>query len=188
MTAPHRKTVEATRDDWQTPPAIFQTWNGRFRFTGDAAASPANHLARLFFTEDGGADSQGDGQREPWARLGPRVWCNPPYSTARQWAARCIAASREGQLVVALVPSATDTWYWRELAQRASEVWLSRGRVSFVNPATGIAVPGNPVGSTLFVLSSAPPLSPTLAFFDARDGRPCTRRGEVAFYENPLGV
>ena len=88
-----------------------------------------------------------------WASQGEAVWCNPPYSTAGQWLAKC---AQEGQQrpVVALVPARTDTAAWHDhVMPRAKVILLLRGRVEFILPedliaerlAAGLSLP---VGST----------------------------------------
>ena len=62
----------------------------------------------------------------------PTIFCNPPYSKAREpWVKRCIEAGERGQKVVLLIPAATDTRIWQEAASTADAVVFLKGRVKF---------------------------------------------------------
>lgn len=64
-----------------------------------------------------------------WA---PSVFCNPPYGKAREpWADRCIEAGERGQVVILLMPAATDTRTFQRAAATASAVVFVRSRVKF---------------------------------------------------------
>jgi site-specific DNA-methyltransferase (adenine-specific) len=61
----------STTDEWPTPAAFFARLDRKYRFTLDAAASPANAKCPLYFTREQ------DGLAQDWGSH--RVFCNPPY-------------------------------------------------------------------------------------------------------------
>lgn len=172
---PHRgvASTAASRDDWQTPAELMDGLRGRWHFVLDAACSLGNALAQR------GLTAECDALSVPWAdeyavttQMHPAhydgghraVWCNPPYGRkgqlARAFAARGMHEAAEtcgpmGADVVMLLP-ATPAARWMHDAvlggpYPASEVWFTRGRLSFVHPVSGLPMHGNPVGSVLVV-------------------------------------
>ena len=57
------------KDDWETPPELFQELNKEFGFTLDVCASNVNNKCPNFFTEED------DGLLKDWEGI---CWCNPP--------------------------------------------------------------------------------------------------------------
>ena len=166
QSAPHRKTTEDTRDDWQTPPRIAEPIIHRFGFTGDAAASATNSLAPSWLTKED------DAVVASWQTLGKRVWLNPPYSKTHLFMRRARVESQRGATVVCLVPSTTDVkWYHADVLPYAQEVWFYAGRISFISPVTLSPVSGNPVGSMLVVYHGQQ------SYAGARIGRLCSKTG-----------
>lgn len=45
-------TPKESRDTWCTPPEIYHALNREFHFVGDVAASDANHLNRVYLTQE----------------------------------------------------------------------------------------------------------------------------------------
>lgn len=84
--------------------------------------------ARTFYTAaDDGLDLAWGG--EDWF---PSVFCNPPYSKAREpWVDLCIEAGLLGQRVVLLIPAATDTRIFQRAATSADAVVFVKGRLKF---------------------------------------------------------
>lgn len=95
----------------------------------DPCTEPSNPTgAERFYTA---AD---DGLTLPWAgpEWRPTVYCNPPYSRAKEpWVGLCIAAGEAGQSVVLLIPSHTDTRIFHRALDSASTVCFIKGRVKF---------------------------------------------------------
>lgn len=107
------------RQDWETPPEIFDPLHARFYFTVDAAANQMNTKLECFY-EDAFAQS--------WK--GERVWCNPPYGREQaRWVER--AAKRNHDLACLLLPARTDTKVWHDFIFPSAEVWFLRGRIRF---------------------------------------------------------
>ena len=71
-----------------------------------------------------------DGASYIWAAR--TIFCNPPYSRARErWVRRCIEAGGRGSMVILLMPAATDTRIFQEALVTASDLVFIRGRVKF---------------------------------------------------------
>lgn len=135
------------RDDWRTPPAIFAALNAEFRFTVDAAASPANALLPRFWTREADAFAQ------DWR--GERIFCNPPYGRdSGRWIAKFASAVRGGaEIVVALLPARTDTCAFHDhiYHRPGVEVRFLRGRLRFGNPSDGRPMSPAPFPSMVVV-------------------------------------
>lgn len=113
----------SNRDDWATPPDLFERLDAEFGFTLDAAATEHNAKVERFYTE---AD---DGLAQPWTGA---VWCNPPYGrSVHRWIEKAIRSARSGATVVLLVPARTDSVWFQQLMEHADEIrWLA-GRITF---------------------------------------------------------
>ena len=71
-----------------------------------------------------------DGAAESWEAQS--IFCNPPYSKARErWVDRCMEAAERGSRVVLLMPSHTDTRTFHKAIRTASHVLFIKGRVKF---------------------------------------------------------
>lgn len=115
----------AVREDWETPWEFFNALNEEFGFTLDVCATEGNEKCWRFFSP------YDDGLAQDW---GEHVcWMNPPYGAEiPKWMAKAYDASRRGATVVCLVPARTDTRWWHEYAEKASERRFVRGRIKFV--------------------------------------------------------
>jgi phage N-6-adenine-methyltransferase len=60
------------KDEWRTPRWLFETLDGIFHFTVDAAANAENALVPRYW------DQGQDALQQDWSQ--ETVWCNPPYS------------------------------------------------------------------------------------------------------------
>ncbi len=124
-----------TSDDWATPPEIVLEMAAEFGpFDLDACAKPDTAKASRYFTK---AD---DGLAHQWFG---RVWMNPPFSDPAPWLRKAIDETRAGRcdLVVALLPAATDTRWFHDLVLGKAEVRFRRGRIKFIGWM------GTPIGS-----------------------------------------
>jgi hypothetical protein len=89
------------KQNWCTPPKLFDPLHAEFGFTLDGASEPGNNLLPRAST----ADSQ-----IPWR--GERVFCNPPWSNIRPF----LELAPEAELAVFLVPARTNCkWFHRAL-------------------------------------------------------------------------
>lgn len=111
------------RMDWPTPRALFKQLHDEFEFTIDVCAGPENACMERYWTE---AD---EALLRSWQ--GERVWMNPPYGRQLpRWMEKAYTESAHA-VVVALVPSRTDTAWWHDYAMRAGEIRFLRGRLTF---------------------------------------------------------
>ena len=89
------------RQNWQTPPAIFDPLNAEYRFTMDGASEPGNGLLPKASTAD-----------DPLSWAGERVFCNPPWSNIAPF----LEKAPESEVAVVLVPARTNArWFHRAL-------------------------------------------------------------------------
>ena len=114
----------SVRQDWATPPALFERYNARFNFTLDVCASPENTKVARYFTVEHDALSRS------WE--GAVCWMNPPYGRGiGKWMEKAYRESLLGATVVCLVPARTDTAWWHNFAMKG-EIEFLRGRIKFV--------------------------------------------------------
>ena len=66
--------ISSVKDDWTTPPDLFDNLNREFGFTVDLCANDSNHLCERYYTKEN------DGLK---ANIRNEiVYCNPPYGRA----------------------------------------------------------------------------------------------------------
>lgn len=120
--------------EWPTPQALYDELDAEFHFTLDPCATDENHKAPRYFTRSE------DGLMRSWE--GERVYMNPPYgSELPKWIAKAHSEAQRGTLVVALIPSRTDTRWWHDCCMKASEIRFIKGRVKFGDATTGAPFP-----------------------------------------------
>ena len=120
-------------DDWPTPQWLFDALHAEFSFDLDPCASKENAKCARFFTRED------DGLRQDWGRQ--TVFMNPPYGRSiGDWLKKAYESSRQGAVVVCLLPARTDTRWWHEYVMRG-EVRLIRGRLRFGNSVTAAPFP-----------------------------------------------
>lgn len=153
MSAPgnvRRAGAAVTRTDWRTPKYVFRHFDAHYHFDLDAAASAENALCPVYL------DMEFDALKTPWNRRkgvkrNGRAWCNPPYGRGlQQWADRFALESNAGWTIVALVPVATETNWWRTMWETASLVEFLDHRIGFINPVSGLPVKDNTSSSAFF--------------------------------------
>lgn len=112
-------------DDWATPQEFFDRLNEEFNFTLDPCADEFNAKCAKYYTK------KDNGLEKSWA--GERVFMNPPYGRViGDWVRKAYEESREREtLVVALIPSRTDTKYWHKYVMKAKEIRFVKGRLKF---------------------------------------------------------
>jgi phage N-6-adenine-methyltransferase len=126
-------------DEWETPQDVFDSLAREFYFEIDAAANSQNAKCNRWFGPGGIHDDAL--QLVEWGRpfAGSVVWLNPPYSRCAEFIAKSAEQARKGNLVVALIPSRTDTRYWhdhvwdreRHKPKDGVEVRFIKGRLKF---------------------------------------------------------
>lgn len=115
------------KDDWETPQAFFEKLDAEFHFTLDPCCTHENAKCKKHYT------AEENGLLQDWS--GETVFCNPPYSNGSQnaWVKKC---HDEGQnpetVVVALLPSRTDTMRFHQYILGKAEIRFIPGRIKFV--------------------------------------------------------
>lgn len=136
MASFHGRTA-STRDDWQTPVELVATL-GTFFLDPCANASDPTRLASFGFT------AEQDGLATAW--MG-RVFVNPPYGrAARQWLVKLAA---HGNGIALIPPRMGAAWFHDEVLAKADAILFLRGRIAFIDAATGLPVDGNNADSCL---------------------------------------
>jgi len=100
------------RDEWRTPPELFELLNREFDFYGDAAATSENNLCNRFLSpimKDAlSCDWVGQGGKQTW-------FLNPPFSQAAAFLAKANEEAKKGATVVCLVRGgAPETKWWKD--------------------------------------------------------------------------
>ena len=109
---------------WATPPDLFADLHTEFQFSIDVCAAPETACLPRFWTE------RDDALLRSWA--GERVWMNPPYGRqVLRWVEKAWTEAGHADVIVALVPSRTDTYWWHEYAMTADEIRFVRRRLAF---------------------------------------------------------
>ncbi len=132
-----------------TPPGVLTKLAPEFRFVLDVCASKQSAKASGWYDEEMDAfiqDWAGDVRDLGSTRSGPGVaaaWCNPPYGmylgrTVKDWIEKGLEESRKGLTIVYLLPcNKQDQGWWHDLVEPYAEVMPVRGRIHFLDPATG---------------------------------------------------
>jgi len=129
-------TIHSSKSmEWRTPPGVFDTLDREFGFEVDAAASPANALCDLYWTEDDDALSLDWSTNITSASgTGPTVFLNPPYGRGvGVWVGKAIEQQAKGCTVVMVLMACTDTKWWAKLWGSAHEVRFVTGRIRFLD-------------------------------------------------------
>lgn len=132
------------KDDWETPPALFNALHAEFGFTLDLAANAANAKCARWIGPGGIAPDL-----LAYEIADHEVcWMNPPYSRIQSEFIAVAALTRA--TVVALLPARTDTrafhghiWNQRKHAPHlwVKEVRFLRGRLKFVGAPSSAPFP-----------------------------------------------
>jgi phage N-6-adenine-methyltransferase len=108
---------------WSTPQTFFDGLDAEFCFDLDACACPENAKCVVYYTEEQ------NGLEQDWAGT---VWCNPPYGRGiGRWVEKAYKSAQMGATVVMLLPSRTDTRWFRAYIYGKAEVRFVRGRLKF---------------------------------------------------------
>lgn len=132
------------KDDWATPPDVvaFAEVVSGGAFDVDAAALRTTAKAPLYYGPDHVDLGRRDFLQAYWGIApGTRVWCNPPYSRAagglEVWCSTFYTLACMGVQTTALIFARTETVAWHEYVVHAADVYFFKGRLSFIDPATG---------------------------------------------------
>lgn len=141
---PRRATVPTqAQTEWRTPPWLFGLLDEEFAFTLDAAADHANHLCSTYYTIEDDAFAQTPSDET--------IYCNPPYGRLGPWIeAFGTWAKYRHCTVVALLPAATETVWFRTAWRGASEIRFIHKRVRFLRPDGSPG--GSPTGGSVVIV------------------------------------
>lgn len=135
----HLETKFASiKQDWETPPEVFDKLNEEFHFDFDLAANAENTKCERWFSEEE------DAMKQPWAGV---CWLNPPYGKDKDhklsnWVIKAYHESaKDDCTVVMLIPARTNTKWWHEYCMKADEVRLVCGRPKFIGAMHGLPQP-----------------------------------------------
>lgn len=135
------------RNSWGTPQFVFDYFNKRFDFTVDAAANKSNAKVSVHWNID---DDWFSASRDELLKEGfTRVWCNPPYSSIKPWIDQARSDRDLGILTALLVPSTTDAGWFP--CDANEYIFITSGRLSFIDPITKKPRNGNAKGSVLIL-------------------------------------
>lgn len=126
MDANTMKTMfSSATDQWATPQAFYDRLDAEFNFELDPCADDTNHKCERYFT------AEQDGLSQQWAHY--ITFMNPPYQRGitEKWIKKAYEESEKGAVVVALLPSRTDTKFWHDYVMKADEIRFVRGRLKF---------------------------------------------------------
>lgn len=141
------KTPKELRDFWETPPDFMAWAVPRWNLQVDAACNIHNMKLPVGLTDSLNLD---------WASFampGTGVFCNPPFSKlpSEPWVEKFIETAENGRRMVALTNNSSGAYWWHDAAAACTELWLSRGRMGFIDPQTGKPVDGNNLPQSVFV-------------------------------------
>ncbi len=152
------------RDTWQTPNWLYFWLDSIYGFNLDAAASDKFHWCAQYFTKANSALTQ------DWGGEGTVAFCNPPYSRGMKEAFvnKAIEQRKKGVTTVMLIPALpSEGWFPNNAANHI--MFISEGRVNFINPLTQKEVTGVPAGSCICVFDAKSLSSRTNITFVERD-------------------
>jgi len=136
--------------EWETPQWLFNELNARYNFTLDACASKKNAKCERYFSKENNCLFKDWGTN--------RVFMNPPYGKDIYWfVKKAYDAAMKGAIVVALLPSRTDTKWWHEFCIKAERIFFIKGRLKFGDSKNSAPFPSaivvfrNPTISDFFV-------------------------------------
>lgn len=168
------------KDDWMTPPEVFDPVCEALQLDFDASAgSPEESRLPMFI------DPDTDALDCSWKHFGQRAWLNPPYGRdLRKWFDKVIEQAPDLSLVCMLTYANTETRYWLtalESGHLAAVLFLTP-RVKFISPTDPKStIAGAPKGSALLFFTPDGPGGPVPHrywdyreddFFDVLSGLP----------------
>lgn len=122
------------KEDWETPPAIFEPINAFFGFTMDLAANKENALCEKWLGPGHPQSYMQDFLRMPArALIKYMCWINPPYGRYLNPFTKHIAEIADGGVrVVALLPAALETTWFHTYVLDHAFLYTRKGRIQFL--------------------------------------------------------
>jgi len=116
--------VSQKSNEWETPKWLFYCFNKEYNFNLDAAANEGNALCHNYLTEE---------QNSLVHKWEGNVWCNPPYGRSiGKFVKKAYEESKNGSLIVLLIPARTDTQWWHNYCSKGEVIFI-KGRLKFIN-------------------------------------------------------
>jgi phage N-6-adenine-methyltransferase len=112
-------------NEWSTPQDFYNKLATEFAFTLDPCCTPPTAKCKAYYTEED------DGLSKSWE--GHTVFMNPPYGRGiKDWIHKAYEeGKKDNTVVVALIPSRTDTKYWHACCMNAKSIRFIKGRLKF---------------------------------------------------------
>ena len=137
------RKVNSQSQSWGTP---IKYINAIKRvFGGAIALDPCSNEYSIVQADTEFMLPQNDGLREDWNY--PTIYMNPPYgadrtrgTTIKNWLAKCVLSHKKyGSEILALVPVATNTGYWKQsvFGQARALCFLYDTRLKFLENGSG---------------------------------------------------
>lgn len=121
-----------------TPDDLLDQLHIEFNFGLDLAADANNAKCAFYFDEEANALEQ------DWIVEDDKdAWCNPPYGRGIiKWITKATEETeKHGTCIVMLLPSRTDTAWFRRVVETADEVRFFKGRLQFEGQASRAPFP-----------------------------------------------
>ncbi|KKN41447.1 hypothetical protein LCGC14_0723180 [marine sediment metagenome] len=121
-----------TKNDWQTPPAVFAALNAQFGpFDLDLTANAKNHLCERWMGPGGNMPQ--DALATPWRLYGTRGYSNPPYgrSFVPQLLAKAAQEASLGFDTTLLLPLRVTKAFRQWIIGSASTLYYCDRRICF---------------------------------------------------------
>lgn len=122
----NRVLFSSTRQDWETPQALFDELDAKYHFNLDPCSTDSNAKCEKHFTK------RENGLLQDWG--GRNVFVNPPYgrSDTEKWVHKAYKESQKlNTTVVMLLPARTDTKWFHDYVYHKSEIVFIKGRIKF---------------------------------------------------------
>jgi site-specific DNA-methyltransferase (adenine-specific) len=122
---PRKATQTSNSVEYPTPGNFFSRLNNIFHFELDVCATHKNAKCPRYFTK------QQNGLKQRWNDAAT-VWMNPPYGKGLcNWMQKAYEESRNGCVIVCLVPVRSDTKWWHHWVEGKAQVFYVKGRLRF---------------------------------------------------------
>ena len=128
-------------DGWETPQDFYDALHAEFMFTIDGAATAENTKCDVWLGPGSRIDGGEDALLVKWDTLtDEKIWCNPPYSKAKEFVAWAEDLRWGDNTIVMLLPVRTDTRYFHQYIYDQKQcawrfgvkVRFLKGRLKFV--------------------------------------------------------
>lgn len=123
-------------NEWETPNTFFDILNTEFEFDIDAAANQYNTKCKFYFDDALNLPVAWNNTGVVYNEKHPNkkhIFLNPPYSLVELFLKQAYEESKQGAIIVCLIPTRSDTGYWHKYCMEAYEIRFVKGRLKFTN-------------------------------------------------------